>query len=180
MSHKVRLIGVLVCAASLSACMSYNPNGYSNYRSYIYEGEPIYPESYDNRGRGFDNYQYQPQTQKQVVVPSSYHVGPYHSPTSHKDKDRSWVNSQNPQGYTIELADDEKPANVARKLYKAPKSDRMAQVKYQRDGINHYKGIYGSYPTMEAAQQALQALPAEVKAGATVKNWGSVQSHVTQ
>ncbi len=173
MLHKTRVASVIICAISLSACMSYNPHGYSNYRSYVYEGEPLYPESYDN-GSGYNN----SGEKKQVVVPETYLMNTSRAPTSHKDQDKSWVSSQNPQGYTIELADDDKPASVAGKLQKAPKNERMAEVRYENDGKTHYKGLYGTFGTAEAAQQALSALPADVKAGATVKNWGAVQGSV--
>ena len=94
-----------------------------------------------------------------MTVPDSYYVGAYHSPTSHKDVDRNWVNSQNPQGYTIEVAEGERPAQVAGKLYKLPKNDRRAQIKYNKNGKTYYKGVYGSYNNYEDAQKALNNLP---------------------
>jgi septal ring-binding cell division protein DamX len=121
---------------------------------------------------------YQPTQKAEVEVPESYYVGPSHSPVSFKDKDNEWVRSQNPQGYTVEVADDEKASKVAGKLYKLPKNDRMAQIRYQRGGKGYYKGIYGSYDSQEAAQKAMSALPEDVRAGAAVKNWGSVQGNM--
>ncbi|MFI4919644.1 MAG: SPOR domain-containing protein, partial [Legionellales bacterium] len=118
----------------------------------------------------------QQQTQG-VVVPESYHVGAYHSPVSFKDMDQSWVSRQNPQGYTIEIADDAKASEVARKLYNTPKNDRMAQVQYQRNGRVYYKGVYGTYSSSDAAQKALDALPPDIKQGAGVKTWSSIQSN---
>jgi septal ring-binding cell division protein DamX len=120
------------------------------------------------------------QSSQGVVVPDSYHVGEYHSPVSFKDRDKGWVSSQNPQGYTIELADDQKASKVAQKLYKAPKNDRMAQVRYQKNGKPYYKGVYGTYNSPEAAQKALDQLPAELKQGAGVKSWGSVQENLEE
>ncbi|WP_131781393.1 SPOR domain-containing protein [Legionella gresilensis] len=113
---------------------------------------------------------------REVKVPESYHVGAYHSPTRAKDRDRNWVSNQNPQGYTIEIADGEKPAQVAKKLYLAPKNDRMAEIKYQRDGRDYYKGLYGSYSSKEDAEKALNNLPAELKQGANIKDWSSIQN----
>jgi septal ring-binding cell division protein DamX len=124
-------------------------------------------------------YKYQ-EPQGEVSVPESYHVGQYQSPVSFKDRDRNWVTSQNAQGYTIELADDEKPAVVAKKLYNAPKNDRRAQIKYQRGGKSYYKGLYGTYNTPAEAQKALESLPDDVKKSAGVTSWGNVQGNLNE
>ncbi|MCP0913083.1 SPOR domain-containing protein [Legionella sp. 27cVA30] len=172
MFKHLSILKLAVCSAALSGCVSYNPNGYTNYQTYTFEGTPVYPESYEDT---YTRPQAQVSERKQVEVPDSYHVGAFHSPASHKDRDRDWVASQNPQGYTIELADDEKASLVAGKLVKAPKKNRMATVKYERGGRNYYKGLYGTYPSYEEAQEALNALPEDMKQGAQVKNWGSIQ-----
>lgn len=176
----IKRLGFILCTISLSACMHYNPNGYANFRSYTHHGRLIYPESeghyyqYDD----YDTYnREQREPQQQVVVPDSYHVGKYHSPVSHKDRDRQWVNRQNPSGYTIEVADDTSAAEVAGKLHKVPKNDRKAQIKYQQGTQTHYKGLYGSYPSFDAAKKALESLPADLKNRANIKTWGSVQGY---
>lgn len=143
-----------------------------SYQGYAYNDAQMYPQM----DYGYSDYEYSNQSQM-VDVPDSYHVGEYHAPVSFKDRDKQWVNSQNPQKYTIELADDEKAAAVAKKLYQAPKSDRSAQVQYQKNGKSYYKGVYGSYDSPEAAQKALDGLPTDIKQGAGVKNWGSVQGN---
>ncbi len=178
---KTRIIGVSLCALGLSACMTDGSNDYTtnDYQKNMSQNSLIYPESYENAGI-YDTPSARGETQHQVVVPETYHVGAYHSPTSPKDMDKSWVNSQNPQGYTIELANGEKASQVAGVLYKAPKNERMAEVQYQQGGKPYYEGLYGSYPTQEAAQQALNTLPDDVKQGAGIKTWGSVQSNVSE
>ena len=178
MITKTKLITLTVCLASLSACGTFNNGAYdSTYNSYSSQaGTQLYPEGYENAAA----YTNTVPEKKEVVVPESYHVGTYQSPTSFKDRDSSWVSSQNPQGYTIELANGEKPAEVAGVLQKAPKTERMAEVKYQNQGKAYYKGIYGSYPSFDAAQQALNSLPEDIRKSADVKTWGSVQSSVTQ
>ena len=178
MLTKLRILSVFLCAASLSACMIDDAqNNTSNYQSYNYQNTPLYPEGYDN------TMVYMDQTatpSHDVVVPESYHVGAYQSPRPPKDLDRAWVNNQPSQNYTIEIADGENAAHVAGSLQKAPKSEHMAEVKYQRGGKAYYKGLYGTYPSAEAAQQALSALPEDIKQNAGVKTWGSIQQGVSE
>lgn len=171
MLNKTRIVSVFICVSGLSACTSDSPPVY-NYPTYTYDNTQLYPQSYEG------GYAELPQEKKQIEVPETYHVGSYHSPTSHTDVDRSWVKSQNGQSYTIELADSDKASQVAGKLYKTPKNQRTAEVKYQRDGKTYYKGLYGTYPSYEAAQQALSALPEDVKQTADIKTWSAVQSGV--
>lgn len=179
MLTKTRIISISLCVVSLSGCMidGTNDGGYRHdYPSYEYQPSPLYPESSDNV-----SYYGPPEASKNnIVVPESYHVGAVHSPTASKDVDRSWVSSQNPQSYTIEIADGEKASQVAGKLQKAPKNERMAEVKYQRGGKAYYKGLYGSYPSYDAAQQALSALPEEVKQSAGIKAWGNIQNNISE
>jgi len=113
-----------------------------------------------------------------VSVPDSYHVGAYHSPVSFKARDKSWVSEQNPQEYTIQLAESEKAAQVARKLYQTPKADRMGQVKCQINGQSYFKGVYGSYSDADSAEKALEGLPEEIKQGASIKNWAAIQQNM--
>lgn len=175
MNYKWKCIVLGISALNLCSCMVTDNEGYSpSYQSYAYDNSQLYPQinySYER------SYRYATSGQM-VTVPDSYHVGEYHSPVSFKDRDKTWVSSQNPQGYTIEVAEGEKASQVAQKLYKTPKNDRMAQVKYQANGKPYYKGVYGNYPDAASAQKALDALPAEVKQGASVKNWGAVQQNL--
>lgn len=183
MNHKIKFIVVGCCAIHLSSCMVYEDGYRPTYQSYTYEQSQLYLPT-DYRMYHYNNYNgsggYQNQSAQEVTVPDSYHVGQYHSPTSFKDVDKNWVNKQNPQGYTIEVADGEKASQVAQKLYKAPKNDRRAQIKYQHNGKAYYKGVYGTYNSAEEAQKALNALPQDIKQGAGVKNWGSVQSNLNE
>ena len=175
MVNKNRILSILLCVSGLSACTSDNPMVYSNYQPFTYDAPPMYPEGYAS-----NVYSELPQEKQPIEVPDTYLAGANHSPTPHKDIDREWVNNQNGQSYTIEVADGEKAAQVAGTLYKAPKSERTAEVKYQRDGKTYYKGLYGTYPSYEAAQQALSTLPADVKQNAGIKTWSSVQSGVNE
>jgi hypothetical protein len=171
----IRIITISLATTYLSACMIDGTSRLSSFSPYNYSDTPmVYPDSYDMYGSSQQNYNTQPEPSREVVVPNSYHVG-QGSPESSKNLDRTWVNSQNPQSYTIEIARDRKPSTVARALYKVPKSERSAEVKTTN---GNYKGLYGSYPTYEAAQEKLNSLPDNVKQGAGIKSWGNVQSDV--
>ncbi len=176
---KTRITAIALCTASLSACMMNGTNS-NNSNYYLPENPqttPLYPEGYESVNT-YVSPQPQPipQADHEVQVPETYHISSTHSPTSAKEVDKTWVTTQNPHGYTIELAEGDKASSVARVLYQAPKNERTAEVKYQRFGKAYYKGLYGSYPNYEAAQQALNELPADVKQNAHIKNWSSVQS----
>lgn len=176
MDNSIKLIGIALAAVGLTSCGVYDDREYIAYGSgypveiYSNYSESRYQENY------YSNYKADYRPSQTVVVPESYHVGQYHSPQSSKDSDHSWVSGQNPQGYTIELADDEQAASVAKQLYTAPKTDRRAQVKYYQNGKTHYKGVYGTYENAEAAQKAMEALPPELRKKAGIKKWGSVQN----
>lgn len=178
---KVHLLTICLCVSSLSACVM-NDDNYSGYQSVIYDARQTSPANYNvimNNGASYGyGYNYDnPESIKQVTVPDSYHVGAYHSPATARDKDTTWVSNQNPGGYTIQIAEDEKPSQVAKKLYQLPKNDRTAEIQSQRGGRVYYKGLYGSYNSEEDAQKALSALPDGIKQGAGVKKWGSVQNN---
>ena len=177
MLTKTRIICVSLCVVNLSSCMTGGQHDYGNSQSYDYQTSPLYPDGYDNTVV-YSNNVYE--TQQEVMVPDSYHVEATQSPVSSKHIDKSWVSSQNPMGYTIQIADDEKASHVAGILQKAPKNEHMAEVKYQRDGKVYYEGLYGTYPTSEAASKALSALPDDIKQAAGIKTWGSVQQTVME
>ncbi|KTC81593.1 hypothetical protein [Legionella brunensis] len=170
--NKLGFLTVFFCVSCLLGCTTYQKTDYitySNDQPYLYT--TAYYQSYD----GGVDYRYQ---QGEVKVPDSYHVGLAHSPTSHKDVDRDWVNGQNPQGYTIEVAEGEKASQVAGKLYRVPKNNRTAQIKaYRGNGSSYYKGVYGTYNSYEEAQKALNSLPPDLKQGADIKNWSKIQEN---
>ncbi len=184
------LILGLGCMGFLVGCNTMNPS-----RDYSYESsggyydanqdpsmQPLftpYANSYANGSYvGEDNAV--EDSGRVVTVPETYHVGAYHSPVSSKDRDKQWVSEQNPAGYTIEIADSEKASQVANTLYQAPKNEHMAEVPYSRNGGAHYKGLYGSYGTYEAAQKALQGLPDALKQQAGIKSWRDIQGTVNE
>ena len=174
-------LSLLSC--SLTACVTDGTSNSTFYPNEPAPGSMLYPEGYEsNSNYNLPNVTREPESVpvpspapvQDVIVPESYHVTATAAPTRPKDVDRSWVSSQNPQGYTIELAEGDKAAQVAGVLYRAPKAERSAEVKSKRG----YTGVYGSYPSYEAAQQTLNALPDDVKQRAAIKTWGSVQGEL--
>ncbi len=180
-----RLLVLGLCCVGLPACNTMNyerdysyetsggyygastPLNAETSSSYSYNTSYEEPYDQDLSSRGQD-----------VNVPETYHVGFYHAPVPAKDRDKAWVFEQSPQGYTIEIGDSEKASQVASQLVQAPKKERVAEVPYLRHGTQHYKGLYGSFATQEAAQQALDALPNHLKQQAGVKSWRDVQGVV--
>lgn len=177
MTKKLKYLVPVFCVVTLTSCLPYAPND-RPYATYAYDDSQLYAQSYYYARGPEDRYFGNQYSQGGVTVPESYHVGAFHSPVSSKERDKNWARGQNPEAYTIEIADSDKAAAVAQKLYKAPKGDHMGQVKYNRNGKSYYKGLYGTYDNAEAAQKALDSLPADIKQGAGVKNWGSVQSNL--
>lgn len=176
MLNKTRTLSICLCITGITACTSDLPTD-TYTQTYTYSNVQYYPVEYTNYSNAYSEL---PQEKPPVEVPDSYHVGTYHSPTSHTDMDKAWVSNQKTQSYTIELGDSDKPSQIANTLYKAPKDERTAEIKYQREGKTYYKGVYGTYPNHEAAQQALSKLPADVKQNAGIKTWGSVQSSISE
>lgn len=169
MHTSIKLLSVITSLCSLSACSTFNSEGAPPPYSKGSEMQ-LYPEGYENP-TNYSNYS----TPRTVTVPDSYHVSAAHRPATSKSVDQQWVSTQSATGYTIEVADSDKPASVANVLMKVPKTERQAEIKVRQGEKVLYKGLYGTYPSKEAAEQALQALPADVKGAAKVTSWGSVQ-----
>lgn len=168
MLSTIKHVTVLVSVCSLVACSTFNTNGYSTYNDH---GTELYPEGYESVGHYTES---SPQSGP-VSVPESPHVSAYHPPIRPKDVDHQWISQQNKNDYTIEIAESDKAASVASSLQKTPAAERKAEVSYQSGDKTLYKGVYGTYPTIEAAQQALQTLPADVQSNAQIKHWGNIQ-----
>ncbi|HVT62916.1 MAG TPA: SPOR domain-containing protein [Legionellaceae bacterium] len=168
MSKSLQISGLCLVILSLSACMGNGTNRDLFFWDTPNDTTPLYPETYDTSH--YDNRN----TQKTVVVPQSYHLS-VGNPIASKDEDKQWVASQNPNGYTIQIANDSKPAPVANKLQQVPKTERSAEVKSQS---GTYLGLYGSYPSREAAEAQRNLLPEHVKDQAQIKEWQSIQSEM--
>lgn len=171
------------CALGLSGCLmdgSSTWDGTANDGYFTMQSEPSnnyeYSEGYN---RSYDSYLSIPdaETSPGVVVPTTYHLnGVTNTPPTAKDEDKNWVNTQNRNGYTIEVSKDAKPAPVAQKLQQLPKNERSVEVRTQSGS---YIGLHGSYQSREAAEEKLNSLPPDVKGAAKVKPWHDIQSEVS-
>ncbi len=168
---KLKNIGIGLVVGSLTGCMldgtSNQEGNYIPYNQYDNSPSMLYPDSYETISTPRD----EPVSSSAVVVPQSYHMS-MGTPEAAKNIDRNWVSSQSPQAYTIQLATDNKASRVASVLYKAPKQERSAEIKTTQ---GTYTGVYGTYPSYEAAEAKLKALPEDVKQSATITTWGQVQ-----
>lgn len=156
---------------SLAACTTNNPNGYTNYQTYTDHGIELYPQGYED-GPSEANLQMF-KIRNQVSVPQTYYAGEG-TPVRHDTVDKSWTAMQHANDYTIQIKEAEKPAEVAKTLLETPKEERTAQIKSENNGKVSYKGLYGSYPTIEAAEEAKKKLPASLQSEAQIITWSKV------
>jgi len=176
MFKSIKHLSIIASTCGLFACSTFNTDGYSPSRAQPGNGMQIYPEGYENMGT-YSNYRVQEQS---VSVPDSYHVSTFKKPITHKSVDSQWVSSQSASNYTIEVGDSEKASSVANTLLKTPSTERKAEIKVQQGDKTAYKGVYGTYPSAEAAQEALQKLPDDVKSSAKITSWGNVQGMIRE
>ncbi len=187
MKNKLRTLTIIACSLGLTACMLDSEQSIDGYDPYSKRpSSMLYPEGYESPANDTTIYDTTPQPTTSstpiispqgvgVVVPETYHVSTTHGPTSVHDVDTSWVNQQNPNHYTIELAESNKASQVARILASAPKHARTAEVQTQRNGQSYYTGVYGTYANKEDAEQALNTLPDNIKSNANIESWSQVQ-----
>ena len=183
MNNKTINIAIMLCGlALLQGCSTLYQNNdtyaaiypddasYYNYNGYYTDSSNIDYGSYDT----YADYPYY-EPSPIPSVPQTYHTSQGRYATSHKSRDKSWVNQQKRNGYTIQLDSGTKAASVAKTLVNAPKSQRTAQIKTSRNGQNHYRGVYGSYATKAQAQAVYKQLPNALKQKANIKQWHQVQ-----
>ncbi len=168
-----KVLGIIVFLAlsGLVACTNFEKTVYTTYPGYAYD-QPYY------FSQNYESVDYSDPSMQKTSTPGFYPDATYPRPRSHKSQDQNWVIGQNPQGYTIEIANSEKASQVANKLYKTPKTDRTAEVKYYANGQKYYKGVYGSFSSYAEAQKALNALPPDIKNGSGITSWGEVQKNL--
>ncbi|MFA5959266.1 MAG: SPOR domain-containing protein [Tatlockia sp.] len=172
MKRNSALCTIAVFTTVLTGCgAKETPDYYASYSSTT-------PYFQDQQYYASDSFPDYPQAERRMGSEKYYEAPPLQH-TSHKDMDSHWVSQQNPSGFTVEVLESEKASQVASVLYKAPKTNRMAEVRSSRGGKTYYKGVYGSYSSFEEAQKALNNLPSEIKQGASIKNWSKVQTDLS-
>jgi septal ring-binding cell division protein DamX len=74
-----------------------------------------------------------------------------------------WIREQNPRYYTLQLASSTNP-KLIQKYYRENKLEGEAgYYRNYRQGKNWYALVYGSYPSINEAKQAVNSLPVELR-----------------
>ncbi len=178
------IIKTLIMASSsilIASCATWNgssmmPASYSPYSGMnTTNPSQLYPESYENTSySSYSTMQDMPITEVQSKTMIQNNT-PTQTPTPAKDMDSFWISQQDPNGYTLELANSSHALDVAKTLSQAPKKARMAEIKYEHQHKAYYKGLYGSYQSAEAAAKALHELPEDLQHQASIVTWKTVQ-----
>jgi septal ring-binding cell division protein DamX len=162
----VKIFFLFPAISFLSACQSMMNSGQDT-KEWVYPIVTPYDEnSYLNHG-GETEAKPLPKFVKTSEVPQAQ--------VSAKNVDVSWVEQQNPSNTTILLTSDNKPLPVSMALMQAPKDERSAALKYEKNGQIYYSGVYGNYNDQASAEQALQKLPENLRKNARIVNWTAVQ-----
>ncbi len=73
-----------------------------------------------------------------------------------------WLGRQNPDSYTLQLMSSSERSD-AQKILNRHVLDSSAICAYEKEGQQRYVLLYGAFPDRGAAQQAVSALPAELR-----------------
>ena len=189
MNNTLRTLIIMACYINLTACVMDGTNTVGGYDPYSKRpSSMLYPEGYENPINDTTIYDTTPlpatqiaptstltTSSKGVMVPETYHVSSIHGPTPVHDVDQDWVSQQNPNHYTIELAESSKASQVASVLSSAPKHARTAEIQTSKYGQTYYTGVYGTYASKDDAEAALNTLPQDIKRNANIESWSQVQ-----
>jgi hypothetical protein len=116
-----------------------------------------------------------------VQEKTSYHLSNGSGPVPASERDIEWINQQQPGHYTIQMMTDTKREAVAKTLLKSPKAGGRAAEFEHRDGQQtEYTGVYGTFESRQAAEEAMSKLPDDLKHSAKVEQWQNVQTKVTK
>lgn len=74
-----------------------------------------------------------------------------------------WLQKQEPNRYTIQLASSRNEKSIKKSYEKNNFKGNGGYYHYQRDGIDRYALIYGSYKTVAAANDAIKKLPESLR-----------------
>jgi septal ring-binding cell division protein DamX len=161
----VKIFFIVPFISFLSACQSLTGSG-SDTREMVY---PVITPYDENSYLNHEPVEAKPLPKfvKTAEVPQTQ--------VSAKNVDVGWVQQQNPGSSTILIGSDSKPLPVSMALMQAPKDQRSAALKYEKNGQIYYSGVYGTYNDQNSAEQALQKLPENLRKTAKIVNWDAVQ-----
>jgi len=98
-------------------------------------------------------------------------------PAGSEIRDTSWVVSQPPDRYTIQVLGTENEVLLRHQIKRGGLLDKVAYYKKSRDGIPWYSLIYGSYASRAEAQSAAQGLPPSLSKGKPwIRKIGDIQA----
>lgn len=76
---------------------------------------------------------------------------------------QQWVAAQNPNYYTLQLASSTNQALIQKYYSENVLTDKAGYYRSQRAGEDWYSLVYGAYPTVQDAKNAIDNLPADLK-----------------
>lgn len=92
-----------------------------------------------------------------------------------------WVGQQRPGHFTIQVVAVRAPGAVAQVVRSLPATSTLAHYRRLHDGKAWHVLLYGSYPTLSQAREAMAGLPQEIQSsGPWIRSFKSVQADLAQ
>lgn len=76
---------------------------------------------------------------------------------------QQWVSAQNPRYYTLQLASSTNKALIEKYYQENQLSGNAGYYRSKREGEYWYALVYGAYPSVNAAKEAIDSLPEDLK-----------------
>ena len=102
-------------------------------------------------------------TPKPAVSTSSTNTSLNPNPNPSTDSPEDWVAAQNPNYYTLQLASSTNKALIDKYYSENDLAGKAGYYRSKREGEDWYSLIYGAYPTVQDAKDAIESLPADLK-----------------
>lgn len=112
-------------------------------------------------------------TDTQQADPTTTAVNPQFLPDG-------WIMQQPSDAYTIQLTNGPDEVGIHKYISKKGLPAEARYYRTQRDAGVFYVLIYGEYPTVASAREALQALPAAARRDHWIRNISTLQKHYRQ
>ena len=75
----------------------------------------------------------------------------------------NWLDKQEPNKYTIQLASSRNESSIKRSYEKNNLKGKGGYYHYVREGVDRYALVYGSYETVASAKVAMKSLPDDLR-----------------